>query len=84
MKIMKKRLLYLFMLISSVSLFMSCSDDDDVKYPVDSELAGAYKGTMDVYYVGVSTPIASDMVQKVYMVSSINSIYPLVSDSRTL
>ena len=50
MKIMKKRLLYLFMLISSVSLFMSCSDDDDVKYPVDSELAGAYKGTMDVYY----------------------------------
>lgn len=42
---MKKRLLYLFMLISSVSLFMSCSDDDDVKYPVDSELAGAYKGT---------------------------------------
>ena len=23
---------------------MSCSDDDDVKYPVDSELAGAYKG----------------------------------------
>ena len=67
MKIMKKRLLYLFMLISSVSLFMSCSDDDDVKYPVDSELAGAYKGTMDVYYVGVSTPIVSDMVQKVYI-----------------
>ena len=55
------------MLISSVSLFMSCSDDDDVKYPVDSELAGAYKGTMDVYYVGVSTPIVSDMVQKVYI-----------------
>ena len=46
---------------------MSCSDDDDVKYPVDSELAGAYKGTMDVYYVGVSTPIVSDMVQKVYI-----------------
>lgn len=51
MKIMKKRLLYLFMLICSISLFVSCSDDDDVKYPVDSELAGAYKGTMDVYYV---------------------------------
>ena len=58
MKIMKKRLLYLFMLICSVSLFTSCGDDDDdVKYPVDSELAGAYKGTMDVYYVGVSTPM---------------------------
>ena len=64
---MKKRLLYLFMLICSISLFVSCGDDDDVKYPVDSELAGAYKGTMDVYYVGVSTPIASDMVQKVYI-----------------
>lgn len=35
---MKKRLLYLFMLISSVSLFMSCSDDDDVKYPVTVNL----------------------------------------------
>lgn len=65
---MKKSLLYLFMLVCSVSLFTSCSDDDDdVTYPVDSELAGAYKGTMDVYYVGVSTPIASDMVQKVYI-----------------
>lgn len=55
------------MLVCSVSLFSSCGDDDDVKYPVDSELAGAYKGKMDVYYVGVSTPIASDMVQKVYI-----------------
>lgn len=64
---MKKSLLYLFMLVCSVSLFSSCGDDDDVKYPVDSELAGAYKGKMDVYYVGVSTPIASDMVQKVYI-----------------
>ena len=53
---MKKSLLYLFMLVCSVSLFSSCGDDDDVKYPVDSELAGAYKGKMDVYYVGVSTP----------------------------
>ena len=41
---MKKSLLYLFMLVCSVSLFSSCSDDDDVKYPVDSELVGAYKG----------------------------------------
>ena len=65
---MKKSLLYLFMLVCSMSMFTSCSDDDDdVKYPVDSELAGAYKGKMDVYYVGVSTPIASDMVQKVYI-----------------
>ena len=44
---MKKSLLYLFMLVCSMSMFTSCSDDDDdVKYPVDSELAGAYKGKM--------------------------------------
>lgn len=64
---MKKSLLYLFMLVCSVGLFSSCSDDDDVKYPVDSELVGAYKGKMDVYYVGVSRPIASDMLQKVFI-----------------
>ena len=65
---MKKSLLYLFALICSVSLFTACSDDDDeVKYPVDNELAGVYKGTMDVYYVNVPEPIASDLIQKVYI-----------------
>ena len=65
---MKKSLLYLFMLVCSVSLFTSCSDeDDDVKYPIDTELAGTYRGTMDVYYVGVTTPIATDMAQNIYI-----------------
>ena len=42
MRIMKKSLLYLFMLVCSISIFMSCSDDDDeVKYPIDTELAEA-------------------------------------------
>ena len=56
------------MLVCSVSLFTSCSDeDDDVKYPIDTELAGTYRGTMDVYYVGVTTPIATDMAQNIYI-----------------
>lgn len=68
MRFMKKSLLYLFMLVCSVSLFTSCSDDDDdVKYPIDTELAGTYRGTMDVYYVGVTTPIATDMAQNIYI-----------------
>lgn len=42
---MKKSLLYLFMLVCSVSLFSSCGDDDDeVKYPIDTDLAGGYIG----------------------------------------
>ena len=46
---MKKSLLYLFMLVCSVSIFMSCSDDDDeVKYPIDTELAGGYVGNLSV------------------------------------
>lgn len=37
------------MLVCSVSIFMSCSDDDDeVKYPIDTELAGGYVGNLSV------------------------------------
>ena len=46
-RIMKKSLLYLFMLVCSVSLFSSCGDDDDeVKYPIDTDLAGGYIGKL--------------------------------------
>ena len=46
---MKKSLLYLFMLVCSVSLFSSCGDDDDeVKYPIDTDLAGGYIGKLSV------------------------------------
>ena len=45
---MKKNLFYLFALICSVSLFTSCSDDDDPVYPIEEELAGTYKGTLDI------------------------------------
>lgn len=50
---MKKSLLYLFMLICSVSLFSSCGDDDDeVKYPIDTDLAGGYIGKLSVVVDG--------------------------------
>lgn len=51
---MKKSLLYLFMLVCSVSLFMSCSDDEDeVKYPIDTDLAGGYVGNLSVNVDGI-------------------------------
>ena len=41
------------MLVCSVSIFMSCSDDgDEVKYPIDTELAGGYVGNLSVNVVG--------------------------------
>ena len=50
---MKKSLLYLFMLVCSVSLFSSCGDDDDeVKYPIDTDLAGGYIGKLSVVVNG--------------------------------
>lgn len=50
---MKKSLLYLFMFVCSVSLFSSCGDDDDeVKYPIDTDLAGGYIGKLSVVVNG--------------------------------
>lgn len=69
---MNKRLFYyLFAVLCTVTLFTSCSDDegDDTPtvIPIEQEIAGDYKGTMDVYYVGVPDPIASGLSQKVYV-----------------
>lgn len=50
---MKKSLLYLLMFVCSVSLFSSCGDDDDeVKYPIDTDLAGGYIGKLSVVVDG--------------------------------
>ena len=51
MKIMKKNLLYLFMLICSVSLFTGCSDDDDngggdLAMALQSSVLGTYEGDL--------------------------------------
>lgn len=47
---MKKKLFYyLFAVLCTATLFTSCSDDDDeVKYPIDTELAGGYVGNLSV------------------------------------
>lgn len=57
---MKKNLFYLFALICSMSLFTACSDDDDApdySKAIESEIAGDYKGTLDIKLEG--TTIAS-------------------------
>lgn len=69
---MKKNLFYyLFAVLCTVSLFTSCSDDDDSSTNPDSieKLVGNYKGVLDVYYVldGGDQLIASDLSQKVYV-----------------
>ncbi len=61
---MKKSLLHLLMLVCSVNLFTSCGDDDDnVKYPIDTDIAGIYKGTLDISLAG--TPIGSDIPKNI-------------------
>ena len=47
---MKKNLFYyLFTVLCTATLFTSCSDDDDeVKYPIDTDLAGGYVGNLSV------------------------------------
>ncbi|MBD9144579.1 MAG: DUF5018 domain-containing protein [Bacteroides clarus] len=64
---MKKNLFYLFALICSMSLFTACSDDDDTQNnsKVIEEVAGDYKGLMNVYYEEPDVEIAKDMQQKI-------------------
>lgn len=65
---MKKKMFYLFALLCSMSLFTACSDDDDaVDYSkvIEEEIAGNYKGLMDVFYEEPETEIAEDMQQKI-------------------
>lgn len=65
---MKKKMFYLFALLCSMSLFTACSDDDDaVDYSkvIEEEIAGNYKGLMDVFYEEPELEIAQDMVQKI-------------------
>lgn len=71
---MKKSLLYLFALICSMSIFTSCSDDDvNFSTVIDGEIAGTYKGAMDVYYEEPELLIAKDLLQKITIKKSSNS-----------
>lgn len=69
---MKKNLFYyLFAVLCTVTLFASCSDDDnkgsELPGIIDNEIVGNYKGSMNVFYELETgdVPIAEDMVQKI-------------------
>lgn len=72
---MKKNLFYLFALICSVSLFTSCSDDDDPVYPIEEELAGTYKGTLDIELDG--NPVGVGLPKNITIAKSGNNIISL-------
>lgn len=72
---MKKNLFYLFALICSMSLFTACSDDDDPVYPIEEELAGTYKGTLDIELDGTS--IANGMPKNITIAKAGNNIVSL-------
>lgn len=64
---MKKNLFYLFVLFCSVSLFSSCSDDDDSKVADDS-ITGVYKGTLHINAkLTEGTEIKDQLPQKIYI-----------------
>lgn len=66
---MKRKLCFLMMTVLFLG-FTACKNDDH-KLPIEKEIAGAYKGTLDiVMYMGgstVGTEIAKDAPQKVYL-----------------
>lgn len=72
---MKKNLFYLFALICSMSLFTACSDDDDPVYPIEEELAGTYKGTLDIELD--VTSIANGMPKNITIAKAGNNIVSL-------
>ena len=72
---MKKNLFfYLFAVLCTVSLFTSCSDDDEptVTVPGNVDVAGDYKGTLDVKLVsaGIETPAGTVSSQLVSVIKS--------------
>lgn len=45
---MKEKLVCLLMLLCSINLFTACSSDDEPAYPIDQEIAGTYKGALNI------------------------------------
>ena len=41
------------MLLCSISLFTACSSDDEPAYPIDQEIAGTYKGALNIKIAGI-------------------------------
>lgn len=44
---MKKNIIYLFMLLCSFSVLVSCKDDDN-SLPIEEKVSGIYKGSLDI------------------------------------
>lgn len=65
---MKKNLLFLFALICSMSLFTACNNDDDPVLPVETDMAGAYKGELGISVDGQS--LGGGIPQKIYISQS--------------
>ena len=66
---MKKNLVFLLMAFLTLN-FTACNDDDDPVYPVDEELAGTYKGTLEIELDG--NTIASNLPTPATMPSAWN------------
>ena len=62
MKIMKKSLLYLFMLVCSVTLFTGCSDDDDTEFVQVTDISGDYQGRLVVSINGSAAEPVSQLI----------------------
>ena len=75
---MKKSLFFLFALICSMSLFTACSDDDDPDYSkvIEEEIAGDYKGALDIKLEG--TTIASNLPKNITISKASNSAINLL------
>ncbi|WP_373184148.1 PCMD domain-containing protein [Bacteroides ovatus] len=71
---MKRNLFYLLMLVCSMSVFTACSDNDEPNIPIEKELAGTYKGALDIVMNGsnLGTNIPKNISITKAGVSSIN------------
>ena len=71
---MKRNLFYLLMLVCSMSVFTACSDNDEPNIPIEKELAGTYKGALDIVMNGsnLGTNIPKNIAITKAGVSSIN------------
>lgn len=69
---MKKNLFYyLFAVVCSVCVFTACSDDDELSFPIDEEIAGTYKGTLDITLDEI--PVGQDLPKNIIISKASNT-----------